>query len=533
MKEPFSNKRISNPSDLFGREWVLQRLIEAADRGDNTNIVGCRRFGKSSLIDCVATVIKNDDSIHAYPIVLDFRIRNIKGNSESYRFMVSSLMKSLCADGIFTEKEEFGSLTIAPSKDINDITEQIEKLSYSRLQSLLENVIRFFSSLLEKHILFIFDEYEYLFKYGFENSNEFMPLRDLADQRNEDTEQPIFSYWLVGAIPWDVLSFSIGSGVANNITVDEYVVPLSAEDFAKMWQFECSLIGDSSIKSKLIGYEKYAFEKSGGVPFYGKAIGAKILREFQTNPDNTIVLPTYESWESQLKELYVIENVESSLDAIVKKTTASIIPNTLTKIKNKGIVVEKNGKKEITIKYLYDYIKANMVVIPIEPTNTPSKTAIRIQNLIENINKTRENKNQDLIFPPVIDIMSTYRDLSTPCYTSEQIQDFLCSMYRIYFEWTKDNTGTNRARLPHNFFKYNDLSKYIDILRHTLGRAHQEEYLDRNNGQISKADALLALTGSQNEPYNSQEFYKLQMEMLTQFENVLIRLQQYIKTGRY
>ena len=160
--------------------------------------------------------------------------------------MIASLMKSLCLDGIFVEKEMFGTLTIKPSKDTNDIVEQLDKLSFPRIQALLEDVIRFFSALLEKHILFIFDEYEYLFKYCFEDSNAFMPLRALADERQENTEQPIFSYWLVGAISWDVLSVSIGSGVANNVTISEYVTPLTKDDFSKMWNYECSLIDNST-----------------------------------------------------------------------------------------------------------------------------------------------------------------------------------------------------------------------------------------------------------------------------------------------
>ena len=534
MKEPFSNKGITNPSELFGRECLLQRLVETADRCENVNIIGCRRFGKTSLINCVYPLIKTNNSSKAYPIVLDFKTKNIKGNKDSFLYMIASLMKSLCLDGIFVEKEMFGTLTIKPSKDTNDIVEQLDKLSFPRIQALLEDVIRFFSALLEKHILFIFDEYEYLFKYCFEDSNAFMPLRALADERQENTEPPIFSYWLVGAISWDVLSVSIGSGVANNVTISEYVTPLTKDDFSKMWNYECSLIDNSTYRLKLIECEQFAFEKSGGVPFYGKVIGANILRNVHNKTDVSLELPLYTICEGQLKELYVMENVESSLDSIVKKSTSRIPTAILSREKEKGIVIEKNGKNEICIKYLYDYIKANMVLpISTEPIITPAKVARRIQLLIENINKTQKNKQQELIFTPVIDMMSTYDDLSTPCSTREQIQDFLCSMYKIYFEWTKDNSGTNKARFPHKRFKYNDLSKYIDILRHTIGGAHQEDHLDTYDGQISKADALLALTDSNNEPFYSQEFQKLQMELLSRFEIVLIEIQRFVNTGRY
>lgn len=524
MATPFQNREISNPNQLFGRDRIIARLLIAAESGDNANIIGCRRFGKSSIVNCMCKII-TDAKINAYPIIFDFR--NIKGDKAIFSTMIATFWAKLCQDKIFTEKNKFGSIEIIPSEDEIDIIEQIKDLSLPRIQKILEVSVELFSSLIEKHFLFIIDEYEYLFKYGFENSNSFMTLRSLADVTNDQNE-PIFSYWLVGAVSWDKLSHSIGSGVANNISVTEYVTPIEKEYFKAMWLSECESIEDNNIKTIMIGYLDEVFRLSGGVPFYGKLLGSHIYKE--TLVQTPKVELNYSLCKGQLQELLELENYDHILNKIVAKPTFKYAGTTYIELKNRGLVIEEK-RSIIAIQLLNDYIidlnKENA-----KPLNGPTPFSLTddVKLLIENINKTRENKRKELIFPPVIDQSSTYKDLSTSCYTEEQFEDFVSSLWRIYYEWTKDSNGDNRKRLPSNF-QNNDFSKFI-TLRHTMGRAHQSDYYTPTISQPEKAAILEELTGSKNEPFKSEEFYNLQMILLTKFKEVLIELQKFVNNER-
>jgi len=529
MKKPFQNRIIDNPNHLFGRDNIINRLLIRAQSGDNANIIGCRRFGKSSLINCICKKIA-DSNTNVYPIVFDFR--NIKGDKAIFSTMTALFWAQLCKDKIFTEKNSFGAIEITPSEDEIDILEQLKDISLPRIQKLLEKSIILFNSLIECHFLFIIDEYEYLFKYGFENSNSFMTLRALADMTNEKNE-PIFSYWLVGAVSWDKLSHSIGSGVANNITVTEYVCPISKDHFKEMWMAECEIIEDNNTKNILIGYLDEAYRQSGGVPFYGKLLGSHIYE--LTIAQNKEIEFNYSLCKGQLQELLELENYEHILNKIVAKPTQKFAGIIYQDLKNRGIVIEEGKQTTIVMQLLNDYIidinKENA-----KPLNVPKPISLTddVKLLIENINKTRENKRKELIFPPVIDQSSTYMDLSIPCYTEEQFEDFISSLWRIYYEWTKDSNGYNRKRLPKNHkvdFQNNDFSKYI-TLRHTIGKAHQSDYYNPTIDQPEKATILESLTGSKNEPFKPEEFYNLQMILLNKFKEVLVELQKFVNAEK-
>ena len=104
---------------------------------------------------------------------------------------------------------------------------------------------------------------------------------------------------------------------------------------------------------------------------------------------------------------------------------------------------------------------------------------------------------------------------------------FSCALYRIYLEWTKDVKP--RDLLPNNYFKYNDFAQFIDIARHSLGRAHQMDTFDLADGKKSKAEMLQALLGSVNEPKDLEEFYKLQIGFLRLFKSTLTEIQNFVR----
>ena len=123
--------------------------------------------------------------------------------------------------------------------------------------------------------------------------------------------------------------------------------------------------------------------------------------------------------------------------------------------------------------------------------------------------------------------MSTFKDLTGPCFSTELFAEFSCAIYRIYFEWTKDTKP--RELLPNNNFRYNDFAQYVDIARHSLGKTHQMDTFELSDGKKSKPDMLLALLGTVNEPKDPDEFYKLQMAFLRMFKTTLLEIQNYVR----
>lgn len=523
MKQPFEIIDISNKLSLYGRDTLLRKLIILAKRCENASIIGARRFGKTCLLKSIITEIRDSKNIKVYPIYLDFKTEDIKGTDAAYRYMISSLVVSLNNDKIFTSEEDFGLIKISPSDDWTEVDEQLLSLSSVRLQTCLKKIVTFFAAFMEKTILFVIDEYEYLFKYVLDSPASFMKLRDLSTSVIENDLRP-FIFWISGALNWDHLCSVIGSGECNPISATEYVTPISKEDFVKMWNDECELIEDEAYRKKVLAEAEFAWKKSGGVPFYGKLIGAYLVRN-NSLPDHTICKPFFN--EMLNKTLSVAEI--NTLKILVKGLGTASTSLGYSSLCDKGIIVNEKNKTILPIEFLKEYI---MAAIADSNLSKPKKAehesiVFEISQIIENINKTQENKRRSYIFKPTVDSMSTFKDLTGPCFSTELFAEFSCAIYRIYFEWTKDTKP--RELLPNNNFRYNDFAQYVDIARHSLGKTHQMDTFELSDGKKSKPDMILALLGTVNEPKDPDEFYKLQMAFLRMFKTTLLEIQNYVR----
>lgn len=523
MKQPFEIIDISNKSKLYGRDTLLRKLIILAKRCENASIIGARRFGKTCLLKSIITEIRDSNDIKVYPIYLDFKTEDIKGTDAAYRYMISSLVVSLNCDKIFTSEEDFGLIKISPSDDWTEIDEQLLSLSSVRLQTCLKKIVTFFAAFMEKTILFVIDEYEYLFKYVLDSPASFMKLRDLSTSVIENDLRP-FIFWISGALNWDHLCSVIGSGECNPISATEYVTPISKEDFIKMWNDECELIDDESNRKKVLAEVEFAWKKSGGVPFYGKLIGAYLVRN-NALPDHTICKPFFN--EMLNKTLSVAEI--NTLKMLAKGQSVASTSLGYSSLSDKGIIIIEKNKTILPIEFLKEYILADNADSNLsKPKKSEHESIVfEISQIIENINKTQENKRRKYIFKPTVDSMSTYKDLTGPCFSTELFAEFSCAIYRIYFEWTKDTKP--RELLPNNNFKYNDFAQYVDIARHSLGKTHQMDTFELSDGKKSKPDMLLALLGNVNEPKDPDDFYKLQLAFLRMFKTTLQEIQNFVR----
>lgn len=517
---PFQVKDICNPQELFGREELLNNLIVAAKLKQNTNIIGARRFGKTCVLKSICTLLREHDSITVYPVYIDIKSWDIKGTDAVYRYMIGILVESLYKDGLFTGSERFGSVEIIPCDDWTEIAERLEYLSSTRIQSVFQRLIYWLADLLDKTILFLIDEYEYLFKYAFDSTSGFMKLRTMSSDTLSNGARP-FCFWLTGATPWDQLISEVpGSGEANTISGYEYVTPISKEAFMVMWENECKLVEDSVLRDVLLKNKDFAYEKSGGVPFYGKnVIGSYILKN-KTIPDYT----ECQGYFQELTNKALNSGEYSIMRDLAISPRKVPISNNFENLKNKGIITLKTKDLyHLSIGFLKDFILGELSDKKVTNSCESYDLMKSITDLIELINKQRINYKKKVIFAPIIDGSALEHELRTPCYTKEQLSDFSSALYKYYYERLKSN------REEFGRFLYGTFGKCVDIARHSIGGGHVMDFFDQNRGQYSRADLYVEIMGKADEISTSQEYYKFQIEMLKRFKSTLDTMFKYIK----
>ena len=514
---PFSQVAITDPNKLFGRRELIDKLLILANRHDNIAIIGTRRFGKTCLLKCIETALRQDDKSTSYPIYFDFKEVGavIKGTDNVYKYMISILVEVLFKDKHFTQAETIKKVTIIPSDDWTDIYEQLSDISSVKTQGLFTEIIIFFAELIGKTILFLIDEYEYLFKYSFDTPVGFMNMRTLSSQK----EKP-FAFWIAGAVNWDYLCTITGSGELNGIGSNTVSFGrLDKDSFNEMWNKEIAEIDDNKLKD-LLDME-FAYLNSGGVPFYGKCIGSYIVVN-KKMPDYSILKANFQEIDNALhsEEKKILNDIAKCPQNI--KDSKYVI-----ELENKGLVKKSNNKKnsyEISIGFYRDYLIASLNDADrLKSKLTESQElVVKITNLIETINKTFDNKRKLYIFDLVNDSASLENDLRTPCFNKENFADFASAIYKIYFERTKDNDKKGE-KLPVKF-RYNEFSQIIDILRHSFGGGHIIDKFQQQEGRMTKPEMLEILTGSKNEPHTAEDFNYLQIKILKMFETELNEL---------
>lgn len=102
---PFrTNCEIKDPNWLFGRKEELQKLCDYAEGLQQVEIVGARRFGKTSLIRSFITTYKEKSDRRAFPIYLDIYSDNIKGTTNVYRYLSAQIISNLYVDALVSTK---------------------------------------------------------------------------------------------------------------------------------------------------------------------------------------------------------------------------------------------------------------------------------------------------------------------------------------------------------------------------------------------------------------------------------------------
>lgn len=514
---PFrANYEIKDPQILFGRKEELQKLCDFAEGLLQIEVIGARRFGKTCLLKSFITLQKENLNSKTYPLYVDVYSDGIKGTPNVYRYLTSQLVANLLNDGYIEEGElTIDDFNITPSKNWKKVFKQLGVVEDEIDQiGIFDEAIELFSQQLGQTILLIFDEYEKAVD-AFDNINGLMHIRKMTNSSSS------LSFWIAGASSWKKFVVSCtqdirGSGVFNGITFNVDVCPLKKEDFHDMWNYECGLIGDDIKRKHLESLWEKVFTSSGGVPCFAKEIGGFIYIE-----DN---YPQYYRLKNHFVELE--KNLTDSeikclrmLSFSPQEFKASEKPESIVTLEQYGLIcTDENNKYYVVSHFFAEFIRSG--VYEEQLSNDGDYTTIEpivreIADAIYKINDKWMLLYGKYMFDPANDTQRLYQDLSSRCDSREKVPNFVNSIYLLYWEGAKENNKAGE-KIPEQF-KVTMFRKSMDRIRHILGKAHQQDKLEQNWGQLDKATALKEIWGEPIEPQCSQDWLYFQECMLKRF----------------
>ena len=139
---PFKNADITDPKYLFGRNNLLSILYDHAERLDQIQLIGARRFGKTCLLKCLVTLLKSEGEHNAYPIYLDLKSHRINGTNNVYRYLSSTIISNLYVDEWINETPiSYSDIVVSPKRNWREVYRQIDEDS--------DTITDFFESLVK------------------------------------------------------------------------------------------------------------------------------------------------------------------------------------------------------------------------------------------------------------------------------------------------------------------------------------------------------------------------------------------------
>lgn len=548
MKAFITGEDIELKEYLFGRDDIIERLISFAIRHEIAGLVAPRRFGKTCVLKTMATILRESDG-DAYPVYFsahDYSIRN--NTDEVFCRLATAVATRMCIDGIIPEGEIdlFRKTPVYISSDPIDNFESFCNLTSERQRESLFKLAEKLRAAIgeQKYLLLLLDEIDYLLLTAFESPDDFMRIREAATKK-----QASLKFWIAGPASWKHMCTSIGSPGLNCGLESIPLRPLGYSDFKKMWEYECDLIEDNDTKNNTLSQLDYAYEKSGGVPFYAKFIG----RQYQLET-NLKTQPTFTILRDYLDEMYHNKFFTDDERLVMSSLAMKPIiygdnePEGVSTIIEKGIAYKQGSHTMMKIGYLADYLRSCKTQVP-NSNSTPviDNTQSVINELVNEINcimlqinDTYNNKQGKMIFENPMHVLMEDVKVREICRTREAFGDFLSLIYNMYYERSKaliDGTATMKPgqrlyeldylTLPHetplrdnpNYYRNRDFFKIIEPLRAAYD-AHIPEKLARDPGQLTHGEALELLKGNKNAPEDN-EWPNLQIHMLEFFKQEL------------
>lgn len=565
-------KDIENIDLLFGRDNQIKELIGYAKRRENVGIIGSRRFGKTCLLKSMRTFFNNNPQYEAYTLYFDAKTHGcIKKDTDAvYRKITAMLVSQMCEDKIVNN----GLFNIARRCDLDiscdriDLEEQMRKWSSERQRDVLFTFVDLIGSK-GKYLLLFIDEIEYLLLEAFEEPTDFSRIRGYASNSR------FLNYWIAGTASWSSICSQIGSAELNGGVHSIPLYPLSREDFSKMWNYECNLIKDDNQKHRLIGLLDFVYNKTGGIPFYSKYVGSYLLNRHDSKD-----LPSYQILRDYLREVFNNRfHTQSEKKALVLLARAPIengqtVPDGITGLLEKGLAILESNCYRISNEYLKDYILAvendksildsssvscernidKSVNEDSAKTPIPLQQAESIHTLVDEIARLRDNINKiwndcqiwqkersdNEKYPPFTASTEDYSEflkLKKICTDESSYGAFASALYKLYYEGSHKGwnlpigfvaiTRSNICSLSKNIHPNETESQFAKMV---LANRHMYEHRDYRPSKIQMPTIdLLNIINNGKLPVSTQDFQRMQMNMLQECRKELFRMYNYLK----
>lgn len=532
MKGFDPSKIITNPEELFGRNILLEQLTTHTRRNNIVQVIGVRRYGKTSLLKCLESKIMREFPEKILPFYIDFKEEGamVKGTGNVYRYLISRICQRLTKERILDSNIIIKNVTISPCQEWEDCFEKLENVKDVRIQGLFKEIVCWFSEFSERTFYFLFDEYEHLFRFTFDSPEGFMTMRSLSSHSLSNGQIP-FGFIISGTLTFEYLCTITGSGELNVVSDTIYVPPIDKEYFVKMWKYEVARV--SNLDINLLEEIDFFYNASGGVPFYGKLLAESWIIS-KVKPDYSKLKPFFEE-----VFLGLSKGERGTLENLSPQSLMLPVSVHRDDLFRKGIIGQNGKEFYIKSTFFNEFISSKKSAGQEKSTDSSigliSKTVISINSLITKINDTCKNKRKEYIFEPTNDDAALILDLQMYCSTSDTFSNFSNSLYKIIFERTKGSSkhnakGESLWRLPDSFKKGNKFINVVDIMRHSLGGAHLMGTFTQRNGKMTKSEMLELLTGTRNEPHAPEEYIQIQIATLIMFEKELQNLFTLIKS---
>jgi len=453
------SSEVKSPDELFG--WnkpsgFLDGLVKIIVKGrSNVQILGERRSGKSSILNCISHEIRKDISkTKLIPVIVNFNSHHDTINSDNgYNLFSACVLNELVKIDELKPRDsiKIANAIIDKANDVGGYLNNLSTLSKQKTKSFFKNLI---FDIAEKgySILLLIDEYEAMFLGTFQGQKgSLYGIRNLITQEELPNHQ-VFQCCITGTRRWSDYYNDIGSDDFNFINDTQFISGLDLQETKELilYGFDQS---NKEIKNKDINR---IFKLSGGWPFYIKSICNSYI--LLGGIDVTHLLEKLYShfhsiWQRlNNKQQLLLKGEPCSRSSIDYLENLNLLETRKRLFSNK--IKPKGPKGQLWC----NFIKTQEVVGPSIVNNSDSEKNSRVAQLkqvaeitnitVSEISDVLEGKELDVIFH--LALSPSYWKyagrLYNPCYKRHTFSDFIVALYIIVFESTARHTFYVRNR---------------------------------------------------------------------------------------
>ena len=443
------SSEVKTREELFG--WnspnsFLDGLIKTIVQGrNNVQILGERRSGKSSILNCINHEL-NSDIINnkQIPVIVNFNsYMNYINSDNGYNLFSACILHKMnqVEELKFNGTKKIASVTLNRANDVEGYLSNLSFLSKRKTKSFFRNLIYHIAEI-GYSILLLIDEYEAMFMGTFKgNKGSLYGVRDLIT-KEELPNNIIFQCCITGTRRWSDYYNELGSNDFNFLDETFFIPILNYKEGFELANYGFKRSGKKISQNEL----KRVYELSGGLPYLIKSICNSYILNDGLNEDyiyNKLYSNFDTIWQRLSREQKLVLGGNNS-----QKTYVDYLEK-LNLIKQ-GRRFVFNTKMEPNGVLWSKFVSERTNEIDLEKTQKEQQNLKQFLEIREIGNITRSTII-DIVanlhgkgFDPIFNFTSSnaYFDYSgrlsgSPCDKLDSFKEFIVAPYHIIFESTQ------------------------------------------------------------------------------------------------